>query len=273
MTDARPFAELVTEALERIDLPLHAVADELKDRNVPVSRRTLTNYKLGPERGGTEPSETQARAVLEALAAIAEGTEGKSDGTRANEGVTDVPRSSGSLVHVPTAPYGHSASFDRVTDNTDGEYRVTTIHADTLRQMIGGDVPLDPDGRIGLRLSFAVGDSMAPFINDGDPFLYTPVSSFVDGARYALWLGGAQADVIKRVEVLGGGVVNLLSDNPAVRTKVLRADEEPGVFVDEAGEPFDLVIQGRVVWPADTAQAVVGQIADRLTDFARSLLR
>ena len=151
---------------------------------------------------------------------------------------------------------------------------MTLYHADTLRRMTGGDVPLDADGNVNLRLSFAIGDSMAPFIPDGAPFLYIPITSFVDGARYALWLGPAQADVIKRIEVRGGGVIHLVSDNPAVGRKVLRADEdEPEVFRDEDGEVYDLTIRGRVVWPLDTPQAVVGQIADRLSEFAHRLLR
>ena len=177
------------------------------------------------------------------------------------------------LVLVPTAPYGHAASFDRTADNTDAEPRVTAYHEDTLRQMLGGDVPRDMDGRVALRLSFAVGDSMAPFIPDGAPFLYVEGGAFVDGARYALWLGPTQADVLKRVEVHGGGVVHLVSDNPAVRRKVLQAGDAEGVWLDEDGRVYDLTILGRVVWPLDTPQAVVGQIADRLTDFARSLLR
>lgn len=188
-------------------------------------------------------------------------------------GGTGAARSS-ALVLVPTAPYGHAASLDRTVDNTDAEERVTTYHEDTLRQMLGGDVPRDADGRVSLRLSFAVGDSMAPFIPDGAPFLFVPEATFVDGARYALWLGPSQADVIKRIEVLGGGVVHLVSDNPAVRRKVLRASpDEPEVFLDEDGETYDLTIRGRVVWPLDTPQAVVGQIADRLTEFAQRMLR
>jgi len=177
------------------------------------------------------------------------------------------------LIPIPTAPYGHGASFDGHADNTDAEDRVTLYHEDTLRQMLGGDVPRDAQGRVSLRLSFAVGDSMAPFIPSGAPFLYVEGGAFVDGARYALWLGPTQADVIKRVEVHGGGVVHLVSNNSAVGRKELVAGDEEGVWFDAEGRDYDLTIRGRVVWPLDTPHAVMGQVADRLTEFARSLLR
>jgi hypothetical protein len=180
----------------------------------------------------------------------------------------------GDLIEIPTAPYGHAASFDVVVDNTDGGIGKSYFQEATLRAMLGGaEIPRDADGRIALRFSFAVGDSMAPFIPDGQPFIYRVGGGFVDGARYALWLGSTQADVIKRVEVQGGGVVHLRSDNSNIRTKVLQTGEEPGTWLDEAGRMYELEIRGQVVWPLDTPAAVVGQITDRLTQLAMSALR
>ena len=174
----------------------------------------------------------------------------------------------------PPAPYGHAASLDRPVDNTDGVERRTPYRADVLQRMMGGGpLPVDADGNVALHVSFAIGDSMAPFIPDGHPFFFVRETGFVHGARYALWLGTTQADVIKRVEVLGGGVVALKSDNPAVGTLHLTAGEEPSTWLDEEGRDYELEIRGRVVWPLDTPQAVVGQIADRLTELAHRAFR
>ena len=178
------------------------------------------------------------------------------------------------IVYLHTAPYGHAASLDRPVDNTDGPDRRTPYRTDVLQRMLGGGpLPVDANGDVALSVSFAVGDSMAPFIPDGHPFFFVREPGFVHGARYALWLGTTQADVIKRVEVLGGGVVALKSDNPAVGTLHLTAGDEDGAWTDEAGRDYELEIRGRVVWPLDTPQAVVGPIADRLTELAHRAFR
>lgn len=182
------------------------------------------------------------------------------------------------LIRIPTAPYGHAASSrGRLTvDNSDGdEGTANYLHESALRALLGGgELPIDEMGNVAIRLSFAAGDSMAPFIPDGHPFLYTPgfgPRGFVDGARYALHLGTSRADVIKRVQVRGARVVLLKSDNPSVSTHRLTAGEAEGEWFDEDG-PIELHIQGQVVWPLDTPTAVVGLVADRMSEFARNLL-
>ena len=189
------------------------------------------------------------------------------------------PTSTDGLIRIPTAPYGHAATRGGpvTVDNTDGdEGTASFFHESALRALLGGgELPRDALGKVALRLSFAAGDSMAPFIPDGHPFLYTPgfgPGGFVDGARYALWLGTSHADVIKRVEVQAGGVVLLKSDNPSVSTRALYTGPEPGDWIDAEGKPYELHIQGQVVWPLDTPTAVVGLVADRMSEFARSLL-
>ena len=213
---------------------------------------------------------------------LIEAISGSVDNDNRSSGDTPVPQDPddtngpppAGIVYLPTAPYGHSASFDNPIDNTDGVERRTPYRTDVLQRMMGGGpLPVDADGNVSLHVSFAIGDSMAPFIPDGHPFFFVRESGFIHGARYAVWLGSTQADVIKRVEVLGGGVVAIKSDNPAVSTLYLTAGDEPDTWTDDQGRDYELSIRGRVVWPLDTPQAVVGQIADRLTELAHRAFR
>ena len=237
-----------------------AVIDDYGTQKAFAAAVQMSESRISRALDPAKITDRRLAPIERAIARVAKGDGGET---------TAPPEASGEVVHVPTAPYGHSANWERTTDNTDAPSRLTTYHKDTLRQMIGSEVPYDADGEVALRLSFAVGDSMAPFIPNGAPFIYTPEGGFVDGARYALWLGPTQADVIKRIEVQGGGVVRLVSDNPAVAPKLLQAGDEEGVWTDVDGRDYDITILGRVVWPLDTPQAVVGQLAD----FARTLLR
>ena len=170
-------------------------------------------------------------------------------------------------VAVPTTPVGHGAGERRVSD---GPALPTLFDEDQLRLMTGGRIPRYPDGRPRLVLSHAVGDSMAPHLPDGHPILYEPEAALVDGARYALWLGEAEADVVKRVALRGGGGVALVSDNPAVGVRRLEPTEDAEVWRDaEFGGTLRLRVLGRVLYPFDTGPAVFGQLAE----FARTLLR
>ena len=196
-------------------------------------------------------------------ASQSDGGQGKAPGVSVS---TDLRSASNGSVVVPTAPYGHGASMPG-RDNGDTVPVQTVIPEAYLRMMTGGTVPTYPDGSPRVFLTHAVGDSMAPYIPDGHPVLIELEAPFVDGSRYALWLGEVEADVIKRVEVGARGIVTLRSDNPNVRPKTLIPTEDEGTYKDPDGDIYALKVRGRVLWPFDTGPAVFGQLAD----FARSL--
>lgn len=167
---------------------------------------------------------------------------------------------------IPTTRNGHGTGTGR--DNS--EPAAPTIFPEhQLRFMTGGNIPRYSDGSPRLTLSHAVGDSMAPYIPDGHPILYEPDAEFVDGARYAVWLGEAENDVVKRIQLGGKKSVTLVSDNPQVQPRTLWPTDDPEVWRDGNGDTIRMVVRGRVLFPFDTGPAVFGQLAE----FARSLIR
>jgi len=133
---------------------------------------------------------------------------------------------------------------------------------EVVTSIVGGVLPP------GSFLTIASGNSGEPFIPDGQAVLVVPTSEFIEGARYAIRFAGTAADVIKRVELRGGGFIALRSDNPAVGDRVIRSTDVDGVFQDESGLELRLEIRGRVIWPSDTPAAVSG----KLIEFAQLLL-
>lgn len=172
-------------------------------------------------------------------------------------------------VELPAASYGYGATETGRDNGFAPGFERVVLPESYLRAMTGGQIPCYPDGRPRLLLTHAVGDSMAPYIPDGHPVLVEPETAFVDGARYALWLGDVAADVIKRVEIGAKGAVTLQSDNPNVRPKMLFLKDDAETYSDERGDAYKLTNRGRVLWPFDAGPAVLGQLAD----FARSLIR
>ncbi len=86
------------------------------------------------------------------------------------------------------------------------------------------------------KLIYGKGDSMSPYINDGDAVgLYISDKIPKDGEVYALFLDGDT--MIKRIFREAGGILTLSSDNKAYRDKVVD---------DSNGD--SLIIIGRVVY-------------------------
>lgn len=154
----------------------------------------------------------------------------------------------------PVAINGHGASLEG--RHNEDEYAEARLPIQLVRTMMGGRVP-----RNGL-WTVARGESMAPYIPNGHPVFIEKAHEFVDGGRYAVWLGSGTGDVIKRVEVGTGGSIVLRSDNRQVRTKTLYPTEDPELWEDGEGGTVRMVIHGEVIWPPDTAAAVFSQFLE-----------
>ena len=234
----------------------------------PASGSGKTDFALLQTDSGSDLEEANGRSGKMASGGSAGVTAGPNAEGLATNSEDEVSRKhSGTLIAIPTVAAGHGASWSG-RENT-AEPEQAFIPEPYLALMLGGRVPRYENGRPRLLLSFAVGDSMAPHLPDGHPILIEPDAEFVDGGRYALWLGDADQDVVKRIVVGSRGRITLLADNSAIPSKVVTPTEDPHEFTAEDGEPIRIVVRGRVLWPADTSQAVFGQLAE----FARSLIR
>lgn len=105
------------------------------------------------------------------------------------------------------------------------------------------------------------GTSMEPWLPDQSPIFVIICREVQDNGRYVMYLDDVDAEVIKRVERIGGGVLLLLSDNPAHPSRPLYQLEGDMWEDRQYGIRLRLRIQGRVVFPADTPQAILSTFA------------
>lgn len=115
-----------------------------------------------------------------------------------------------------------------------------------------GHIPAD------LYWTFALGDSMEPWIPDGSPILVEGCRTFAGDGRYIVWFDD-YVEQVKRFELLGNRRIRMISDNPAYAPRELRMVEED-IYLDEAdanGHHFRMIVRGRVLLPPDTSHAVV----------------
>lgn len=129
-----------------------------------------------------------------------------------------------------------------------------------------------PDDMRGVRVR---GDSMRRArggIVDGQIVLYRPVGSAADvedGARYVLTVSEGEESrvLVKRVQLLTGGGLRLIADNPGVgvRDEVLVPSRD-GLVNKETGQSVHLQFLGVVVWPDDHADEAAVRAVGRTLD-------
>lgn len=108
------------------------------------------------------------------------------------------------------------------------------------------------------------GSSMEPWLPDQSPIFVERSSEVVDGGRYVLWLDDVDAEIVKRIERLGGGYLRIISDNPNHATQLLRHVQDD-VYEDEATQAKVRVrIRGRVLYPPDTPHAILKTVTEQM---------
>lgn len=108
------------------------------------------------------------------------------------------------------------------------------------------------------------GSSMEPWLPDQSPIFVERSSEVVDGGRYVLWLDDVDAEIVKRIERLGGGYLRIISDNPNHATQLLRHVQDD-VYEDEATQAKVRVrIRGRVLCPPDTPHAILKTVTEQM---------
>lgn len=157
------------------------------------------------------------------------------------------------LVTYPIA----TAEFDASSINRVHEPEaVAQLPEHFVRQMTGGRLPLNGF------LTYAVGDSMAPYLPDGCPVFVEVTNQIIEGGRYAIWLGDVKQDVIKRIQLAGDGGIVLISDNRLFEPMRLSPTGEDDVWKTSDGKKIRFVVRGKILWPSDTGAAVFSQFAD-----------
>ena len=227
-------------------------------KRIRVSAKTLYNY----ESGATEPPSKTLRA-------IADFTGVRPDWLLSGEGrmlldahAPPPPASTPSTpTSVPTLSVtlyrnGHGAGAGRAGDGDAVELDLPT---DYVRAQVGR---LPAQGEV--YMSIVRGDSMEPWLQDGQPVWIETAADIVDGGRYALHWDGAPGEVIKRIERAPGGRLRVISDNPAFSSYTL-AHVEDDVYRDvDTGQSQRLVVRGRVISPRDTAQSILRTVTSQL---------
>lgn len=123
-------------------------------------------------------------------------------------------------------------------------------------------------------LSYVVGDSMEPWLQEGWPVWIERTGEVRDTGRYALCLDG-DGEVIRRVARLGAGRLRVSADNGASGwpVTVYRHTGEADVWTDEhGGGTVRLEVRGRVLYPRDTPQAMLRTVTDQFAAALGSLL-
>ena len=207
----------------------------LKRQILLSALRALARPELAPDRTPDlprDPDATPARSPLRTpsttpvyasgddadLIVVYGGGEAGAGPPRTNDGIESGPGGAG---------------LDRVVFSRDEIARV--IGATTL-------------GR-GLCFFWVSGDSMDPELRPGDRAYYSPVVNFASDGFYVVSLDGEW--LVKRVQRLGGGVLDLVSVNPAYQTERLRPlpGAEPNTFrSDLTGATCMLSVVGKVVF-------------------------
>lgn len=117
--------------------------------------------------------------------------------------------------------------------------------------------------------TFVQGENMEPWLPDGSPVLVEVCSEVAGGGRYILLLDEQRNEMVKRIERLGGGVLLLISDNPAHSTREVK-HVEGDTYQDVASDhQMHIHVQGRIVYPPDTPQAILRTFAKQMAEVLR----
>jgi len=157
-------------------------------------------------------------------------------------------------------PEGHGAGPARVLYEGEGLTVVMPREA-VLRRF--GRVP-DPARTY---ITYVRGESMEPFLPVGTEVWIEQTEERTDG-RYAIELEGEGA-TIKRLAVLGGGRIDVISDAPGYPSISLKHCEGD-VYESDHGH-VRLRIVGRVIWPRDTEHAMLRMMRQQVGYMTRDL--
>jgi len=106
------------------------------------------------------------------------------------------------------------------------------------------------------------GTSMEPWLRDGQIVICLRADAVEAPGRYVFWSGDGGYQV-KDIERAGDEALRITQHGPNPRTEILEHIEEDE-YRGEAGRTHTIKIKGRVVYPDDTARAVLRQVTSEL---------
>lgn len=111
-----------------------------------------------------------------------------------------------------------------------------------------------------------IGHSMEPWIRDRQIVICEEVRTVGAPGRYVYWLDSEEGYVVKDIEPAGDGALRITQHGPNPRTDVLEPvkNGEPNTYRDRAGRAHMVKIKGRVIFPDDTARALLTRLENSL---------
>ena len=112
------------------------------------------------------------------------------------------------------------------------------------------------------------GDSMAPWLSNGEIVLAQECQSVEVAGRYVYWLDDHEGHQVKHFEPLGEGDLRITQYGPTPRTEEYE-HEEGNCWRDSDGRAWRFRICGRVIYPADTGRSLLETTTRQLKDMLR----
>ena len=230
-----------------------AILDAIKAADKAISPKEIV-AQTGLPKGSVQPT---LRKMLDA-GLIAKPEYGKYDLPKNVESSeigseSEVGGESGDGMPVPLGEAGGGTGKDNGAE-------MITVSRRHLRSILG--YAPSPQNIFAVRV---VGSSMEPWIRNGQIVICERRTTVGASGRYVYWLDSEEGYVIKDMERANkDGAIRVTQHGPNPRSEVFTPTEETNIYRDESGELHHVKIEGRVIYPDDTARAVLSQVENSL---------
>lgn len=232
-------------------------------KSLGISERSIRNY----ETGTTSPSVDVVQHLAESLGVTVgylingdgfeeTGAQSETSSTKPNLSVVrtsapDLPPQADDLVTYPYAPHGHKGGWaGRSNAGMEGTEMITLSRSFLVARL--GRVP-DPDRTY---WTHVVGDSMMPWLRDGQMIGVERDEQIRSDGRHALYLDDAEEEIVKRVSRLGGRRLKLSADNLNYGSQEIQHLEDDMYRDVSRGHTLRMRVLGRVIEPPDDAASI-----------------
>jgi phage repressor protein C with HTH and peptisase S24 domain len=106
------------------------------------------------------------------------------------------------------------------------------------------------------------GDSMEPWLREGQVAICLRTTEVTVSGRYVYWTGQGGRQV-KHIEIAGDEALRITQHGPNPRSELYQHIEGKE-YRDESGQTHTIKVIGRIVYPEDTARAVLEEVASKL---------
>ncbi len=238
---------------DRKGLSRQRAVEFFKKHGYDFSTKSLQNWESG---------ERKPRKVdLDDLTELLEGYQTKQDTQGAGEampvsGPRKTEASSGAVPDAATEYRFYGRNFGTEDEPVPETADSTVVVSDWIIQAELGRLP-DPSVSYWTCVN---GESMEPFLRDGAPILVEETGGQIEApGRYVLYLNTA-GGIVKRCQKLGESTLRVSSDNRSFSSPQVLTQQDGSMYEDRGGRSVRLCVQGRIIYPGDTARAVKKQV-------------